>query len=126
MSTTTWKLELEWDTMAIQRKMIEYLDSHSFKIETILGFSDRGTSALILECEKDHTHISIEIGNEDKDLRIRGGLTGKYLPKGKQIPKFKQTFKDTEIKEASVFFVKCVNWCSEHSQEGDLQEDAFS
>lgn len=112
--------------MGIQNKMIEYLDSKSFKIETILGFSDRGTSALILECEKDHTHISIEIGNEDKDLHIRGGLTGKYLPKGQQVPKFKQKFKDTEIQAASTFFVKVVNWCSDHSTEGNLCEDAFS
>lgn len=112
--------------MSIQNKMISYLETKSFKIDTILGFADEGNSALILECEKEHTHISIEIGNESKDLMIKGGLTGKYLPKGKQLPKFKHTFKHTEIKEASEFFVKVVDWCSDHSSDGDLQEDAFS
>ena len=98
--------------MSIQNKMIEYLKSKSFKYETILGFADNGNSALILECDKGHTHISIDIGNESKDIRIRGGIIGKYLPQGQKIPKFKHTFKHTEIKEASEFFVDVVNWCS--------------
>jgi len=105
--------------MSIQNKMIEYLDEKSFTIETILGFNDNGNSALILECQKDHTHISIELGNETKDIHIRGGLTGDYLPLGKALAKFKHTYKDTEIKEASTFFVKVVNWCSDHSLDGD-------
>lgn len=112
-------LELEWNTLSIQNKMIQYLESKSFKVDTILGFSDEGDSALILECQKDHTHISIEIANERKNLMIKGGLTGDYLPIGKGIPQFKQTFKHTEIKPASEFFVKCVDWCSDHSLDGD-------
>ena len=109
---TMFTLDLEWNTMSIQNKMIEYLKSKSFKYETILGFADNGNSALILECDKGHTHISIDIGNESKDIRIRGGIIGKYLPQGQKIPKFKHTFKHTEIKEASEFFVDVVNWCS--------------
>ena len=106
--------------MSIQRKMISYLDEKSFTIETILGFNDNGNSALILECQKDHTHISIELGNESKDLHIRGGLTGDYLPIGKGVSKFNETFKDTNIKAASTFFVKVVNWCNDHSLDGDF------
>ncbi len=98
--------------------MIEFLTPRQFDVQNVLGFSDEGNSALILEVSKEHTHISIEIGNESKDIRIRGGLTGDYLPIGKGIPKFKQTFKSTEIKAASDFFVKVVNWCSDHSSDG--------
>lgn len=103
--------------MLIQNKMIEYLTPRGFKIDTILGFSDEGNSAFILEVGLEHTHISIEIGNESKDIRIRGGLTGDYLPKGQGIPKFKKTFKHTDMANASNFFVDVVNWCSDHSSE---------
>ena len=110
-------VQLEWDTMAIQNKMMEFLNERSFKIDTVFGMSDEGTTALILECDKEHTHISIEIGNESKDIRIRGGLTGKYLAKGYGLPRLKETFSSNQLTQASEFFVKTVNWCSDHADE---------
>jgi hypothetical protein len=111
---------LEWNTLSIQDQMLKYLKPRLFEIKTSLGFNDKGESAFIIEAEKEHAVICIDLANEQRFIQIRGGLMGKYLPEGKKIPKFKKMFKDTEILEASEYFVEVVNWIGDHSGEGEL------
>ena len=121
---TTWGLELEWNTMAIQQHMINYLTPRGFKIDTILGFSDDGESALILETTNDHCALIVTLANERADLTIKGGLHGNYLPLGQGVPKFKKTFKSTDLKNASDFFLKVVDWIMDNHESGKMNPKA--
>jgi len=121
---TTHNLFLEWNTLSIQDQIVKHLSARLWKVDTSLGFADSGESAFILEARKDHVAMIIDLENEGQTIQIRGGLHGDYLPIGKGIPKFKGKFKHTEIKEASLFFVKVENWCSDHFDNGLMNERA--
>lgn len=111
---TTFSMFLEWNTISIQMQMVDYLTSKGWTVTTSIGFADSGESALIVEAEKKRYVIEIEIENEAKEIRLRGGIHGKYLPEGRKLPQFKRICKSTELKEASDFFVEMEEWCSKN------------
>ena len=97
---------LEWDTLTILKAITDHLDDlKTWKYTTSLGFSeDQKHSAFIIEASKEKYAMIIELQNEDKQIRIRAGIIGKYLPEGKREPKFAKIFPHTKIKEASQYF----------------------
>ena len=99
---------LEWDTLTIQKAITDHLDDLKWKINTSLGFENSGASAIIITARKEKNVIVIFLENEQKQIRIKAGLDGKYLPKGKQIPKYSKVFSHTQIKQASNFFEKIL------------------
>ena len=99
---------LKWDTLAIQKAIADHLEKLSWKVDTSLGFADSGQSAFIITASKEKNVIVIFLENEQKEIRIKAGRGGKYLPKGKQIPQYSQVFSHTEIKQASEFFEKIL------------------
>ena len=100
--------ELKWDTLTIQKLMCDYLEKLEWNIKNSMGFDDSGKSAFIIEARKNKCVIVIYLENEDKQIRIKAGIDGKYLPKGKQIPKYSKIFPHTQLKEASQYFEKIV------------------
>jgi len=117
-------MNLEWNTLSIQEQIVKHLTERMWKVDTSLGFSDSGESAFIIEALKDHVAMIIQLANEDKSIFIRGGIHGDYLPIGEGLPKFKETFKHNKIKEASEFFVKVENWCSDNFDSGKMNPRA--
>ena len=112
---TIHALFLEWDTISIQDKMVQFLETQGYDVRTSLGFMNfdmTGDSALCIDATLDRVCVAVQIENQKQLITIRGGLIGTYLPEGKKIPKFKQEFKHTEITEASKFFIKVVKWCT--------------
>ena len=99
---------LKWDTLSIQTAICEYLEKNGWNVSTAMGFSNDGQSAFIDTARKDKCVIVIYLENEDKQIRIKGGIEGKYLPKGEQIPKYSKIFPHTQIKQASEYFEKIV------------------
>ena len=69
-----------------------------------MGFDDSGKSAFIIEARKKKYVILIYLENDEKQIRIKAGTDGKYLPKGKQVPKYAQVFAHTQLNDASEFF----------------------
>ena len=99
---------LKWDTLTIQSAICDYLEKNNWKVSTSMGFSNEGQSAFIETARKNKCVIIIYLENEDKQIRIKGGIDGKYLPKGKQIPKYSKIFSHTQLKKASQYFEKMV------------------
>jgi hypothetical protein len=95
---------LNWDSLSIQQVISDHLDELNWKVDTSLGFADSGQSAFIITARKEKYVILINLENEEKQIRIQAGIDGKYLPKGKQIPKFAKVFKSTKIIQASNYF----------------------
>jgi hypothetical protein len=97
--------------MAIQNHMAVFLETKGFEVTHSLGFENldgTGNSAFLITAIKKKYVVTVELANELQTILVRGGIDGKLLPKGKQLPKFKHEFKKTELKEASVFFEKVV------------------
>lgn len=99
---------LKWDTLAIQKAIADHLEKLSWKVDTSLGFADSGQSAFIITASKEKNVIVIFLENEQKQIRIKAGMAGKYMPKEKQVPQFSQVFLHTEIRQASKFFEKIL------------------
>jgi len=99
---------LEWDTITIQTAMCDHLEKNGWSVSTSMGFANEGQSAFINTARKNKFVLIIYLENEDKQIRIKGGLDGKYLPKGQQAPKYSKIFAHTELKEASQYFEKIV------------------
>ena len=95
---------LKWDTLDIQQAISDHLEKQSWKVDTSLGFADSGESAFIITATKGKNIIVIFLENEQKEIRIKAGMAGKHLPKGKQVPQFSKVFSHTQIKESSEFF----------------------
>jgi len=73
-----------------------------------MGFDDSGKSAFIIEARKKKFVIFIYLENDEKQIRIKAGTDGKYLPKGKQVPKYSKVFAHTKLSEASKYFEKIL------------------
>ena len=99
---------LKWDTLSLQKTISDHLERLYWKVDTSLGFADSGESAFIITASKKKNVIVIFLENEHKEIRIKAGMAGKYLPEGKQVPQFSQSFSHTQLKEASEFFEKIV------------------
>ncbi len=97
---------LKWDSLTIQAAICKSLKD--WKVETSMGFEDSGESALIIEARKNKVVILVYLENEEKQIRIKAGIDGKYLPEGKQVPKYSKTFPHTQIKQASKYFEKIL------------------
>jgi len=95
---------LNWDSLSILQAISNHLEKLNWKVDTSLGFADSGQSALIVTARKEKYVVLISLENEEKQIRIQAGIDGKYLPKGKQIPKFSKIFKSTKIPQASKYF----------------------
>lgn len=93
---------LEWDALNIQSAICDSLKN--WKVETSLGFADSGESAFIITARKEKFVLMIYLENEAKQIRIKAGIDGKYLPEGKKVPKYSKSFLHTQIKDASKFF----------------------
>ncbi len=96
--------ELKWDTLSIQKSICDHLEKLEWGIKNSMGFDDSGKSALIIQAAKKKFVIIIYLENDEKQIRMQAGIDGKYLPKGKQIPKYSQVFAHTELSEASKYF----------------------
>jgi hypothetical protein len=97
--------------MTIQNQMTEFLEQNGFNLTHSLGFENidgTGNSAFLITATKKKYVVTIELANELQTVLIRGGIDGKLLPKGKQIPKFKYEFTKDQLKEASIFFENTV------------------
>ena len=105
---TDFTFGLEWNTISILESAGTYLQSKDWKISNTFGMADTGESALILEASKDKFALLLQLENEAKQITIKGGIAGKYLSPGKQIPKHSKRFTSDQIKEASDFFEKIV------------------
>lgn len=99
---------LKWDTLSIQKAIVDHLNDLKWNVTTSLGFADSGQSALIITAFKKKNAIIIQLENEGKQIRIQAGIQGKYLPKGKQIAKYEEVFPHTGIKQASKLFEKIL------------------
>lgn len=99
---------LEWNTLSIQKAICDHLEDLKWDIKTSLAFADSGQSALIITARKEKNVILVYLENEQKEIMIKAGKDGKYLSKGKQIPKYSQTFPHTEIRQASKYFEKIL------------------
>lgn len=99
---------LEWNTLTIQAAICDQLVKRKYKFENSMGFADSGESAFIITATKGKFAILIYLENEDKKIRIKAGIAGKYLPIGKQTPKYSKVFSHLEIKQASEYFEKIV------------------
>ena len=100
--------ELKWDTLSIQKSICDHLDKLSWNVKNSMGFDDLGKSAFIIQAKKQKFVIVIFLENEEKLIRIKAGTDGKYLPKGKQVPKYSQVFTHTKISDASKYFEKIL------------------
>ena len=99
---------LQWDTVTILESAGKYLLSQNWEITNTFGLSDSGESALILEASKEKFVLFMQLENEAKQITIKGGIAGKYLPQGKQIPTYSQRFTSNQVKEASQYFEKII------------------
>ena len=105
---TNFTFGLEWNTISILESAGTHLLSKDWKISNTFGMADTGESALILEASKDKFVLMMQLENEVRQITIKGGIAGKYLPPGKQIPKYSERFTSDQIIEASDFFEKIV------------------
>ncbi len=105
---TDFTFGLEWNTISILESAGTYLQSKDWKISNTFGMADTGESALIIEATKEKYVILLQLENEANQITIKGGIAGKYLSPGKQIPKYSERFTSNQIKEASDFFEKIV------------------
>jgi len=100
---------LKWDTTSIQAAMCDYLEKNGWSVSTVMGFSNEGQSAFIDTARKGGYTIVVYLENEAKQIRIKGGIDSKYLPKGEQIPKYAKIFAHTQLKQASEYFEKVMD-----------------
>ena len=98
--------ELKWDTLSIQKSICDHLEKLEWNIENSMGFDDSGKSAFIIEARKKKFVIIIHLENDEKQIRVRAGIDGKYLPEGKQVPKYSKIFTHTELNQASKYVEK--------------------
>lgn len=99
---------LKWDTLNIQVAIGFHLEKLQWNVENSFGVEDSGESAFIITARKGKNVIVVYLENEEKQIRIRAGKDGKYLPEGKKIPKYSKTFPHTQIKQASQYFEKIL------------------
>ena len=99
---------LTWDTISIQKSICDHLEKLSWNIKNSMGFDDLGKSAFIIEARKKKFVIIINLENDEKQIRIKAGTDGKYLPKGKQVPKYSKIFPHTKVSDASNYFEKIL------------------
>ncbi len=97
-------LELKWDSLSIESAIRDFLEKEGWNVTTSMGFSNEGQSAFIDTARKKKFVVIIYLENDDQQIRIKGGIDGKYLPKGKQIPKYSKIFAHTELIQASKYF----------------------
>ena len=100
--------ELKWDTLSIQESICDHLKKLEWNIKNSMGFDDSGKNAFIIEARKKKFVIMIHLENDEKQIRIQAGTDGKYLPKGKQIPKYSKIFAHTKVSDASKYFEKIL------------------
>lgn len=106
---------LKWDTLSIQVAIGFHLEKLQWDVENSLAFEDTGQSAFIITARKEKNVIVIFLENEEKQIRIKAGMAGKYLPEGQKMPKYSKTFSNTEIKQASQYFEKILeDFSSDH------------
>ena len=101
-------LELKWDTLSIQSAICDFLEKEGWNVTTSMGFSNEGQSAFIDTARKKKFVVIIYLENDDQQIRIKGGIDGKYLPKGRQVPKYSKIFAHTELIQASKYFEKIL------------------
>lgn len=99
---------LKWDTLSIQVAIASHLKDLKWNIKTVYGIDDSGKSAFIISARKEKNVILIFLENERKQIRIKAGMNGKYLPAGQKTPKYSKTFSHTQIKQASQYFEEIV------------------
>ena len=100
---------LEWDALSIQQAVTDRLTDFNYTVKTSLGYNEDFThSAFIIEGDKKKFAIIVTLENEGKQIIIRGGTAGKYLPEGKKIPKYSAIFTHTQLKDASELFEKIL------------------
>ncbi len=95
---------LKWDTITISKAISDHLEKQSWKVNTSLGFADSGESAFIVTARKEKNVIVVFLENEQKEIRIKAGMAGKYLSQGNKVPQFSKVFAHTEIRKASDYF----------------------
>jgi len=100
---------LKWDTLTIQKAICDHLNNLKWNIKTSLAFADTGQSAFIITARKEKNIILIYLENEQKEIMIKAGLDGKYLPEDKKVPKYSKVFSSEKIQDASKFFEKILN-----------------
>ena len=100
--------ELKWDTLSIQKSICDHLEKLEWDIKNFMGFDDSCKSAFIIEARKKKSVIIIYLENDEKQIRIQAGIDGKYLPKGKEVPKYSKIFAHTKLSEASKYFEKIL------------------
>ena len=99
---------LKWNILKIQRAISEHLEKLKWNVETSFGFADSGQTAFIVTARKEKYVIIITLENDEKKIRMQAGMDGKYLPEGKQIPKYSKVFTHTKINQASKYFEKIL------------------
>ncbi len=99
---------LKWDTLTLQAAIAKHLEKLKWNVETSFGFEDSGESAFITTARKEKNVIVIYLENEEKQIRIKAGIDGIYLPDGQKKPKYSKTFSSTQIKQASQYFEKIL------------------
>jgi len=99
---------LKWDTLALEIAMRNHLEENGWNVSTSMGFANDGQSAFIDTARKNKCVIIIYLENDNKQIRMQGGTDGKYLPQGKQIPKYSKVFPHTQLTQASQYFEKIV------------------
>jgi len=99
---------LKWDTLTIEIAMRNHLEKNGWDVQTAMGFSNEGQTAFIDTARKDKCVIVIYLENDDKQIRIQGGIDGKHLPEGEQIPKYSKTFSHMQLMQASQYFEEIV------------------
>ncbi len=99
---------LKWDTLNIELVMHNHLEKNGWSVSTSMGFSNEGQSAFIDTARKGKLVIVITLENNEKQIRIQGGIDGKYLPEGNKVPKYSKVFKHTQLKTASEYFEEIV------------------
>lgn len=99
---------LKWDTLNIQVAITIHLEELKWDVDNSFGFENSGHTAFIITARKEKNVIEVFLENEEKQIRIKAGLDGKYLPKGKKLAKYSKTFSNTQIMEASQYFEKIL------------------
>ncbi len=96
---------IKWDTLSIQAAIAKHLESQKWNVKTSFGCGENlGQTAFIITARKEKKVIIIYLENEEKQIRIKAGIDGKYLPEGQKKPKYSKTFSSTQIKQASQYF----------------------
>ena len=105
---TIFSFGLTWDTVTILQSAGEFLADKKWEIQNSFGYADTGESALFLQALKKKFVLVMSLENEAKQITLKGGVHGKYLPEGKQIPQYTKVFSSNQVQEASEYFEQIV------------------